>query len=78
MKEMISLTLEENFLKEIDEIVKTYNFSSRTELIRAALREKIEELKLKNSIIAISKLKGISKKKTTEEDLEKIRELIFK
>ena len=68
---------EHDFLKEVDKTVKSSGFQNRTEFIRNALREKVEEVKLKQAMIALSKLKGKSSKKTTDEELERIREKAF-
>lgn len=75
--EMISLKLEDSFLDNIDSIVKKEGYQSRTEFIRNALREKVEASKLKEAMIELSKLKGASKKKTSDEELERIREKAF-
>lgn len=75
--EMITVKLDEVFLNEIDGIVKRQGYQNRTEFIRNALREKVEEAKLKAAMIQIAHLKGASKKKTSEEQLEKIREKVF-
>ena len=41
--EMITLKLEESFLREVDEMVSRTSYHSRTEFIRQAMREKLEE-----------------------------------
>jgi metal-responsive CopG/Arc/MetJ family transcriptional regulator len=71
--EMITVKLEDRFLKEIDNIVSVSGYQNRTEFIRNALREKVEEAKLKEAMMEIAHLKGASKKKTSEEALEKLR-----
>jgi len=75
--EMITLKLEDSFLDNIDTIVKKEGYQSRTEFIRNALREKVEASKLKEALMELSKLKGASKKKTSDEELERIREKAF-
>ena len=75
--EMITLKLEDKFLKDIDTIVKKEGYQNRTEFIRNALREKVEETKLKQAMLEISHLKGASKKKTTEEEYERARAKAF-
>jgi len=75
--EMITVKLEDMFLKEIDSIVKGQGYQNRTEFIRNALREKVEETKLKEAMMQMAKLKGASKKKTSDEHLEKIRQKVF-
>ena len=75
--EMITLKLDDMFLKEIDSIVEKQGYHNRTEFIRNALREKVEETKLKDAMMQIAHLKGASKKRTSDADLEKIREKVF-
>ena len=65
MAEMITLKLEENFLEEVDSTVKRNGFSSRTDFIRAALREKMEKIKLKEDLAIIRANWGKSKRKTS-------------
>ena len=75
--EMITVKLEDRFLGEIDTIVKKGGYQSRTEFIRNALREKVENTRLKEAMLEISKLKGASKKRTSDEQLELIRGKVF-
>lgn len=75
--EMITFKMDDLFLGEVDNIVKIEGYQNRTELIRAALREKIEAIKLKKAMIELAHLKGSIKKKTTEEDYEKVRAKAF-
>ncbi|MFW6233200.1 MAG: ribbon-helix-helix protein, CopG family [Nanoarchaeota archaeon] len=75
MTTMINLKLEPNFLKKIDNTVKQRNYQSRTELIREAIREKLDKEEM---ILNLKKLKG-SIKTISEFDREKAaRELIRK
>ena len=75
--EMITLKLDDTFLKEIDSVVEKQGYHNRTEFIRNALREKMEETKLKEAMMEIAHLKGDSKKKTSDEQLEKVRKRVF-
>jgi len=75
--EMITVKLEEVFLNDVDSIVRNEGYQNRTEFIRNALREKIEEIKLKKAMMELAHLKGSAKKKTTEERYEKIRAKAF-
>lgn len=74
---MITVKLEDVFLNDIDSIVKHEGYQNRTEFIRNALREKIEEIKLRKAMLELAHLKGSAKKKTTEESYEKIRVKAF-
>jgi len=75
--EMITVKLEDKFLDEIDTVVKKEGYQNRTEFIRNALREKVDEAKLKEAMMSIAHLKGASKRKTTEKEFEEIREKAF-
>lgn len=75
--EMITLKLESIFLKEIDGIVKVNGYQNRTEFIRNALREKIEQTKMNEAMMQLAHLKGASGKKTTDVQLERIRSRVF-
>ncbi|MFA5796956.1 MAG: ribbon-helix-helix domain-containing protein [Candidatus Woesearchaeota archaeon] len=73
--DMITLKLEDKFLEEIDKIVKSEAYKNRTEFIRTALREKVDQNKLKKTMEELSKLRGSLKHHhTTDEDLEWMRE----
>lgn len=76
--EMITLRMNNSFLKEIDRVVKKENYQNRTEFIRNALREKIDSVKYKQALEEIAHLKGASKNKTSDEELEQIRKKAFK
>ncbi len=75
--DMITVKLEDVFLNDIDSIVKNEGYQNRTEFIRNALREKIEEIKLRKAMMELAHLKCSAKKKTTEENYEKIRAKAF-
>ncbi len=75
--EMINVKLDNKFLEEIDALVESKGYHNRTEFIREALREKVEEVKMKEAMMSLAHLKGASKKKTTGKDLAAIREEVF-
>ena len=75
--EAISLKLEKNLLNEIDQKITKHRYSTRTEFIRDAIREKLSELEKQELINAVSKLRGISKRKTTDEQLHEAGERAF-
>lgn len=77
--EMITLKLDNAFLKEIDGVVKSRNYQNRTEFIRAALRAKVDEAKLQQAMFEIGKLRGAGKRavQTTDEEIHEARERAF-
>ena len=75
--EMITVKMDNVFLGEVDNVVKNEGYQNRTEFIRNALREKVEEIKLKKAMMELAHLKGSVRKKTTEDDYEKVRAKAF-
>ncbi len=76
--EAISLKLEETFLKDIEDVMKKHRYTTKTEFIREAIRDKIKELEKEDLLLKARKLYSASKRKTTDEDLHKAREKAFK
>ena len=77
--DMITLKLDSAFLKQIDAVVKEKNYQNRTEFIRNALREKVEETRLKQAMMEIAHIKGSWRKgkQTTDEEIHRIREQVW-
>jgi metal-responsive CopG/Arc/MetJ family transcriptional regulator len=75
--EVISLKLDENMLHNIDNSLSSNNFSTRTEFIRAAIREKLDELDKEEAIKQFLALKGKAKIKTSDKERERVGELAF-
>jgi metal-responsive CopG/Arc/MetJ family transcriptional regulator len=76
--ETISLKLDEEMLSNIDKSLKKNNFSTRTEFVRDAIREKLEKMTRDELIQHFLSLKGKAKTKTTDEEWEKVKEEGFK
>jgi len=76
--ESISLKLEPNFLRDIEKTIKKNRYSTKTEFIRAAIRDKITELEKEETLKNIDKLFGSLKHKTTDEQLHAAGEKAFK
>ena len=75
--EIISLKLENELLKEIDQSLSKHRYSTRTEFIRDAIREKLSDLEKEEILKALAKLRASSKRKTTDEQLHKAGEKAF-
>ena len=63
-------------MKDIEKIMKKNRYSTKTEFIREAIREKIDELEKKEALRNIDKLFGSSKRKTTDKQLHEAREAL--
>jgi len=75
--EIISLKLEEGILTEIDKKLSQHRYSTRTEFIRDAIREKLSDLEKEEILKNLAKLRGSSKRKTTDEQLHIAGEKAF-
>ncbi len=75
---LINLRLGEKLLREIDLVVKAETYESRTEFIKAALRNAIEEHKNKHLVNELRKGLGEGSRhgiqELTGEEFEEIRE----
>ena len=67
--ETISLRLEEDLLSDVEHIMKKYRYATKTEFVRAAIREKVKEFEREEFSKKVAMLAGSSKKKTTDEEL---------
>jgi len=75
--EVISLKLDETMLQNVDKTLQKHNFSTRTEFIRDAIREKLKELSREELMARFLSFKGKAKKKVSDVELKKIREEVF-
>ncbi len=75
--EAISLKLEDRFLRDIEKTMKKHRYTTKTEFIREAIRDKIIDLEKEEALIRARKLYGASKRKTTDRELHKAGERAF-
>ncbi|MBI4450528.1 ribbon-helix-helix protein, CopG family [Candidatus Woesearchaeota archaeon] len=75
--EAVSLKMEDELLQEIDKNLAKHRYSTRTEFIRDAIREKLSDLEKADILRELTHLKGSSKRKTTDGQLHKARESAF-
>jgi len=76
----ISLKLEKNIYNAMGKFIKKYYFSTKTEFIREAIRDKINDLEKKEALERLEKVYGAGLKRhkiITDEDLHKAREEAF-
>ncbi len=65
-------------LKTVDKSLKKNNFSTRTEFIRTAIRDKLDKMKREDLIKELMKLRGSAKKKVSDRQLRIAREKALK
>ncbi len=73
----ITVKMEDRLLEEIDRKLEDNRYSTRTEFIRDAIREKLSELEKEEVLKALSMLKGSSKRKTSDAQLHAARDKAF-
>ena len=73
----VSLKLENEFLRDIEKVMKKHRYTTKTEFIREAIRDKIKDLEKEKALMRLEKAYGASKRKTTQAQLEKAKEKAF-
>lgn len=72
--ESITIKLEESFFSLMEKIMRKNQYTTKTEFIREAIRDKIDDLETKAALKRLESVYGFSKRKTTDEDLHRARE----
>lgn len=75
--ESITIKVEENLAKEMDKAMKPF-YSTKTEFIREAIREKLMALRKEHAIEELKKHFGKAKTKTSYKEEREIREKVGK
>jgi metal-responsive CopG/Arc/MetJ family transcriptional regulator len=72
--ETISFKLQEDIVKQIDNMLKPLHFSNRTEFIREAIRDKLNDAEKEEIIMQLAMVKGSlkGKAKMGEEEARKL------
>ena len=76
--EVLNIKIEKGLLQEIDQNLKKYRYSTRTEFVREAIRDKLSELEKDDLLKAVAALQGVSKHNTSDKQLDKARTQIAK
>lgn len=71
--ESITIKVEDNLAKEIDAAMQPF-YTTKTEFIREAIRNKIKEVKEEKAMAELRKYFGKAKTKTSYKEERKIRE----
>lgn len=78
--EALSIRFEKGFLNEIEKAMKINGYSTKTEFIREAVRDKIKNLKKEIALMRLERLYGAGAKqgrKITDEDIHRAGEEAF-
>jgi len=74
---LISIKLEDKFFKDLEKIARAHRYTTKTEFIREAIRDKITEIEKQEALKNVQNLFGSSKHKTTDEQLHEAGEKAF-
>lgn len=75
--ESITIKVSDDMAAEIEKAMKP-GYTTKSEFVRAALRDKVEQIKKTESGKELRKYLGILKTKTSDEELRRIRETAYK
>lgn len=67
--ETISLKVEQNFLRDMKKSMKHHRYATTTEFVRDAVRDKMLSLEKQQALLRLDNIYGMSKRKTTDEQL---------
>jgi len=73
--DILTIRFEENVLKHMDEAIEHNNYNSRTEFVREAVRDKLENLKQEALLRKFLQFKGLAPATSDDED-ELVREKV--
>ena len=76
--ENVSLKLEKGIARQIETAMKEFMYSTKTEFIRAAIREKLNRLERERAIKRLYSLKGKAGKEISDSELRNAREQLSK
>lgn len=72
--ETVSLKLDDAFARDLERLMRKHRYTTKTEFIREAMRDKMRDLEVKERLHVLERLYGFSKKRTTEEEFRRIRQ----
>ncbi len=76
---LVTFKMDKTNIRRVDGIVNQFSFESRTEFIRQAIRELVEEYETKLAVRKLAKIKGFAKgKNISKKEWETTREKAFK
>lgn len=64
----ISIRFEDEFLHDMESLMKENRYATKAEFIREAIRDKMKALERERALAYIDKIAGSSKKKTTDKE----------
>jgi len=75
--ETVSIKLENEFLQDIEKAMKKHRYTTKTEFIRESMRKHLSDLEKEDLLKEVSRIRGISKRRTTDKQLHEAGEKAF-
>ena len=75
--ETISLKMEQEFLNDIEKVMRRNRYTTKTEFIREAIKDKIKDLEKEEALLRMNKMYGASKRRTIDAELHKAGKKAF-
>ena len=75
--ESITIKLEKDFIQDIEKVMKKKHYTTKTEFVREALRQKLSQEEKEELHQAVKNAIGASPHRTTDEDLHRARDIVF-
>jgi Arc/MetJ-type ribon-helix-helix transcriptional regulator len=76
--DIVTFKISEEILKKIDNNLRPFNFSNRTEFIREAIREKLNQIEKDRVIKELDKFQKAKKKRLTVKRIGRLRKRVGK
>ncbi len=75
--ETICVKLENEFFTDIKKVMKKHRYTTKTEFVREAIRDKLKDLEREEAVMRVKRIYGASKRKTADKVLHNARERAF-
>lgn len=75
--ETLCIKLEGRFARNIEKAIEKHHYTTKTEFVREAIRNRIKDLEREEAKARVLKFYGASPKKTTDEELHRAGERAF-
>jgi len=72
--EILTVKLSEGIAKDVNCAIKIFNYSTKTEFIREAIRDKLDSLEQKRTMKRLYGVRGTAPRTVSDEELEAVRE----
>lgn len=80
MMETLSVRYEEDFIQDMETVMKENRYATKAEFIREAIRDKMRDLEAKAALMRLEKAYGAGRqrgRKITDEDIHRVKEEAF-